>query len=98
RPRRDSVARGRKVSGATYPRKRDAGTLRKLFGVDLTSKGVHGSDSAENGLRETSYFLPGAELGRSGAAFWRGASGHARQRRLSLRSDPLRGGARSRQG
>jgi nucleoside-diphosphate kinase len=62
--RRDAVGHWRKVIGATDPRKADAGTLRKQFGSDLTSNAVHGSDSAENGLRETAYFFPGAELGR----------------------------------
>jgi nucleoside-diphosphate kinase len=62
--RRDAVAHWRKVIGATDPRKADAGTLRKQFGSDLTSNAVHGSDSAENGLRETAYFFPGADLGR----------------------------------
>ena len=62
--RRDAVAHWRKVIGATDPRKADAGTLRKQFGVDLTSNAVHGSDSAENGLRETAFFFAGAELGR----------------------------------
>jgi len=62
--RRDAVAHWRKVIGATDPRKADAGTLRRQFGSDLTSNAVHGSDSPENGLRETAYFFPGAELGR----------------------------------
>jgi nucleoside-diphosphate kinase len=62
--RRDAVAHWRKVIGATDPRKAEAGTLRRQFGTDLTSNAVHGSDSAENGLRETAYFFPGAELGR----------------------------------
>jgi nucleoside-diphosphate kinase len=62
--RRDAVAHWRKVIGATDPRKADAGTLRRQFGTDLTSNAVHGSDSPENGLRETAYFFPGADLGR----------------------------------
>ena len=62
--RKDAVAHWRKVIGATDPRKADAGTLRRQFGSDLTSNAVHGSDSAENGLRETAYFFPGAALGR----------------------------------
>lgn len=62
--RRDAVAHWRKVIGATDPRKADAGTLRKQFGTDISSNAVHGSDSAENGLRETAYFFPGHELGR----------------------------------
>jgi nucleoside-diphosphate kinase len=62
--RREAVAHWRKVIGATDPRKADAGTLRRQFGTDLTSNAVHGSDSPENGLRETAYFFPGADLGR----------------------------------
>lgn len=62
--RRDAVAHWRRVIGATDPRKADEGTLRRQFGADLTSNAVHGSDSAENGLRETAYFFQGAELGR----------------------------------
>jgi nucleoside-diphosphate kinase len=62
--RRDAVAHWRKVIGATDPRKAEAGTLRRQFGTDLTSNAVHGSDSPENGLRETVYFFAGAELGR----------------------------------
>jgi nucleoside-diphosphate kinase len=62
--RKDAVAHWRKVIGATDPRKADAGTLRKQFGSDISSNAVHGSDSAENGLRETAYFFPGCDLGR----------------------------------
>jgi len=62
--RAGAVAHWRQVIGATDPKKAEAGTLRKQFGTDLTSNAVHGSDSAENGLRETAYFFPGWELGR----------------------------------
>ena len=62
--RKDAVAHWRKVIGATDPRKADTGTLRRQFGSDLTSNAVHGSDSPENGLRETAYFFLGADLGR----------------------------------
>ena len=62
--RRDAVAHWRKVIGATDPSRADAGTLRKQFGTDISSNAVHGSDSAENGLRETAYFFPGCDLGR----------------------------------
>jgi nucleoside-diphosphate kinase len=62
--RPDAVLHWRRVIGATDPRKADAGTLRRLFGEDLTSNAVHGSDSPENGLRETAYFFVGSELGR----------------------------------
>jgi nucleoside-diphosphate kinase len=62
--RPDAVAHWRKVIGATDPRKADAGTIRQKFGTDLSSNAVHGSDSVENGLRETGYFFVGSELGR----------------------------------
>ena len=62
--RPDAVAHWRKVIGATDPRKADAGTIRQKFGTDLSSNAVHGSDSIENGLRETGYFFVGSELGR----------------------------------
>jgi nucleoside-diphosphate kinase len=62
--RPDAVAHWRRVIGATDPRKAEAGTIRQKFGSDLTSNAVHGSDSTENGLRETAYFFVGSELGR----------------------------------
>jgi nucleoside-diphosphate kinase len=62
--RPDGVAHWRRVIGATDPRKAEAGTIRQKFGSDLTSNAVHGSDSTENGLRETAYFFVGSELGR----------------------------------
>ncbi len=62
--RKDAVAHWRKVIGATDPLKAEAGTLRKQFGSDISSNAVHGSDSPENGLRETAYFFPGYDLGR----------------------------------
>jgi nucleoside-diphosphate kinase len=62
--RPDAVAHWRKVVGATDPRKADAGTIRQKFGTDLTANAVHGSDSTDNGLRETAYFFVGSELGR----------------------------------
>jgi nucleoside-diphosphate kinase len=62
--RPDAVLHWRRVIGATDPRKAEAGTIRQKFGSDLTSNAVHGSDSTENGLRETAYFFVGSELGR----------------------------------
>jgi nucleoside-diphosphate kinase len=58
-----AVQHWRRVIGATDPRKADEGTVRRQFGTDLTSNAVHGSDSPENGARETGYFFPGALLG-----------------------------------
>jgi nucleoside-diphosphate kinase len=62
--RSGAVVHWRQVIGATDPRKAEPNTLRGQFGADLTANAVHGSDSVENGLRETAYFFEGAELGR----------------------------------
>lgn len=63
--RRDNaVVYWREVIGATNPEKANLGTLRKQFGKSLTANALHGSDSVENGLRETAYFFTGTELGR----------------------------------
>lgn len=61
--RRDNaVVHLRKVIGATDPQKADSGTVRRLFGANLGENAVHGSDSAENGLCECSYFFAESEL------------------------------------
>lgn len=58
----DAVARYRTLVGATNPANAAEGTLRQRFGTELGRNAVHGSDSAENGVRETSFFFPGHEL------------------------------------
>lgn len=62
--RPDAVAHWRRVIGATDPAAADEGTLRRQLGESLSDNSVHGSDSPENGLRETAFFFSGAELGR----------------------------------
>jgi nucleoside-diphosphate kinase len=61
----DAVARYRTLIGATDPAKAAEGTIRKLHGTDLEKNAVHGSDSPDNGIRETGYFFSGLELGLS---------------------------------
>lgn len=58
-----AVTRYRELIGATDPAKAAAGTVRKLYGTNIENNAVHGSDSAANGLRETSFFFSGWELG-----------------------------------
>ena len=58
----DAIARYRKLIGATDPNKAEAGTIRKDFGAGIEKNAVHGSDSPENGLRETAFFFPGYDL------------------------------------
>jgi nucleoside-diphosphate kinase len=59
----DAVAKYRTLIGATDPTQAAEGTIRKRFGAELARNAVHGSDSVENGLRETAFFFSGAELG-----------------------------------
>lgn len=58
-----AVVRYRELIGATNPANAAAGTIRRDFGKSLESNAIHGSDSVENGLRETAFFFPGRLLG-----------------------------------
>lgn len=51
----------RKLIGATDPAKADAGTIRKLYGDDVQSNAVHGSDSDANAAIEAAYFFATSE-------------------------------------
>lgn len=61
----DAVTRYRTLIGATDPAKAAEGTVRKKYGTDLERNAVHGSDSPDNGVRETAFFFSGLELGVS---------------------------------
>jgi nucleoside-diphosphate kinase len=52
----------RKLIGATDPAKAEAGTVRKLFAVDIQNNAVHGSDSDENAVKEIAHFFSSDEL------------------------------------
>ncbi len=51
----------RKLIGATNPENADEGTIRKLFATNLQKNAVHGSDSDENALIESSFFFSKTE-------------------------------------
>jgi nucleoside-diphosphate kinase len=55
--RENAVEHWRKVIGATNPEKAEPGTIRKLYGTNIESNAVHGSDSPENGEIETNFFF-----------------------------------------
>lgn len=59
----NAVVRYRELIGATNPANAAPGTIRKLYGRSIESNAIHGSDSVDNGLRETAYFFPGSRLG-----------------------------------
>ncbi len=48
----------RTLMGATDPAKAEEGTIRKLFGTDITHNAIHGSDSIENAKKEIKVFYP----------------------------------------
>ena len=50
--REDAVKRMRELVGATNPAEATCGTIRFLFGTDLSQNAVHASDSPENAQRE----------------------------------------------
>jgi len=52
----------RKLIGATDPNDADEGTVRKLYGDSKANNAVHGSDSPENGMIESSFFFSQSEL------------------------------------
>jgi len=52
-----AVSKNRKIMGAIDPLKAEEGTLRKIYGLSIDKKSVHGSDSAENAKGEISFFF-----------------------------------------
>jgi len=60
--REKAVSHWRKVIGATDPAEAKEGTIRKQFAKNKGENAVHGSDSAKNGILETSFFFSGLDL------------------------------------
>jgi len=58
----NAVARLRNLIGATNPDKAEEGTIRRLYADSIEHNVVHGSDSPENGLIETSFFFGTRDL------------------------------------
>ena len=52
-----AVLKNRKIIGATDPKKADANTIRKLYGISIDKNSVHGSDSIENAKKEINFFF-----------------------------------------
>ena len=53
----DIVKRIRDFIGATDPKKAAPGTIRALYGTDISHNAVHASDSPENAERELKFFF-----------------------------------------
>lgn len=58
----NAIAAARATIGATNPVEAGPGTIRGDFGMMIGRNLVHGSDSVENGLKETDTFFAANEL------------------------------------
>lgn len=58
----DAVAAARATIGATKPAEATPGSIRGDFGMEVGRNLVHGSDSPENGIKETNLFFASEEL------------------------------------
>ncbi len=56
-----AISRWRQLMGATDPKKADAGTIRKDFGIDVEQNATHGSDAPETAAQEIGFFFPAAK-------------------------------------
>ena len=54
---KNAVSKYRELMGATDPLKAQDGTLRKLYGISIDKNSVHGSDSADNAIKEIEFFF-----------------------------------------
>jgi nucleoside-diphosphate kinase len=54
----DAVARCREIMGATDPAAAAPGTIRALYGDNMTENAVHGSDSPASAAREIAFYFP----------------------------------------
>jgi nucleoside-diphosphate kinase len=58
----NAVELARRTMGATDPKKAEAGTIRKDFGLDIQRNSVHGSDSKENAAIEIALYFSTKEI------------------------------------
>ncbi len=58
----NAIKRYRDVMGATNPEKAEAGTIRKLFALNMGENSVHGSDAPETAAIEIAQWFAGNEL------------------------------------
>jgi nucleoside-diphosphate kinase len=59
---KNAVDVARKTMGATDPKKAEAGTIRKDFGIDLQRNSVHGSDSPANAEIEIKLYFAAKDI------------------------------------
>jgi nucleoside-diphosphate kinase len=59
---KDAVTSYREIMGATNPANAAEGTIRSEFAESIEANSVHGSDSAENALKEIAFFFSELEI------------------------------------
>lgn len=57
-----AIAKNREVMGATDPAKAAPGTIRAVFGKDISENAVHGSDAADTAQSEIAFFFASSEI------------------------------------
>lgn len=58
----NAVAKNRTIMGATNPKEAAPGTIRADFAQSIERNVVHGSDSAENAVKEIAFFFKPEEI------------------------------------
>ena len=58
----NAIKKWRKLMGATDPKQAEDGTIRKLFGTEVSHNAAHGSDSVEHAKHEIAFFFNNNEL------------------------------------
>ena len=57
-----AIERTREIMGATNPEEAKPGTIRALYGDNMTENAVHGSDSPESAAREIGFYFAGFDI------------------------------------
>ena len=60
--KKNAVEDFRRLIGSTNPEKAEKGTVRKLFAKSMGENAIHGSDSLDNALIESSFFFASREM------------------------------------
>ena len=60
--KKNAVKDFRRLIGSTNPEKAENGTVRKLFATSMGENAIHGSDSLDNAIIESSFFFAGREM------------------------------------
>jgi nucleoside-diphosphate kinase len=58
----NAISKWRGLMGATDPKKADAGTIRRDFGIDVEQNATHGSDAPETAAQEIAFFFANRDL------------------------------------